>query len=100
MALPAVGPALVQQGRTVERMSLLDEAMAGVVGGEAGDPLTVAQMSCMTMVGAVAASIWSGRRSGCSHCKASSTGTAAPSCSPSAAPLPPRALRERRLGRR
>ena len=31
-------------------MSLLDEAMAAVIGGEGGDPLTVAQMSCMTMV--------------------------------------------------
>ena len=31
-------------------MSLLDEAMAGVIGGEGSDPLTVAQMSCMTMV--------------------------------------------------
>jgi DNA-binding CsgD family transcriptional regulator len=49
MALHAVGQALVQQGRTEEGMSLLDEAMAGVIGGE-GDPLTVAQMSCMTMV--------------------------------------------------
>src|SRR6185437_15351736 len=36
--------------RTGEGMSLLDEAMAGVIGGEGGDPLTVAQMSCMTMV--------------------------------------------------
>ncbi|HKD98972.1 MAG TPA: LuxR C-terminal-related transcriptional regulator [Micromonosporaceae bacterium] len=50
MALHAVGQALVQQGRTEEGMSLLDEAMAGVVGGEGADPLTVAQMSCMTMV--------------------------------------------------
>ena len=50
MAMHAVGQALVQQGRTGEGMSLLDEAMAGVIGGEAGDPLTVAQMSCMTMV--------------------------------------------------
>ena len=50
MALHAVGQALVQQGRTGEGMSLLDEAMAGVIGGEGGDPLTVAQMSCMTMV--------------------------------------------------
>jgi DNA-binding CsgD family transcriptional regulator len=49
MALHAVGQALVQQGRTGEGMSLLDEAMAGVISGE-GDPLTVAQMSCMTMV--------------------------------------------------
>ena len=46
----AVGQALVQQGRTEEGMSLLDEAMAAVIGGEGGDPLTVAQMSCMTMV--------------------------------------------------
>ena len=46
----AVGQALVQQGRTEEGMSLLDEAMAGVIGGEGGDPMTVAQMSCMTMV--------------------------------------------------
>jgi DNA-binding CsgD family transcriptional regulator len=50
MALHAVGQALVQQGRMEDGMSLLDEAMAAVVGGEAGDPLTVAQMSCMTMV--------------------------------------------------
>ena len=50
MALHAVGQALVQQGRTEEGMSLLDEAMAGVIGGEGGDPLAVAQMNCMTMV--------------------------------------------------
>src|SRR5215467_287259 len=50
MAMHAVWQALVQQGRTDEGMSLLDEAMAGVIGGEGGDPLTVAQMSCMTMV--------------------------------------------------
>ncbi len=50
MAMHAVGQALVQQGRTEEGMSLLDEAMAAVIGGEAGDPLIVAQMSCMTMV--------------------------------------------------
>ncbi len=50
MAMHAVGQALVQQGRTEEGMSLVDEAMAGVVGGEGGDPMTVAQMSCMTMV--------------------------------------------------
>jgi DNA-binding CsgD family transcriptional regulator len=50
MALHAVGQALVQQGRIEDGMSLLDEAMAAVVGGEAGNPLTVAQMSCMTMV--------------------------------------------------
>jgi DNA-binding CsgD family transcriptional regulator len=50
MAMHAVGQALVQQGRTEEGLSLLDEAMAGVIGGEGGNPLTVAQMSCMTMV--------------------------------------------------
>jgi DNA-binding CsgD family transcriptional regulator len=50
MAMHAVGQALVQQGRTAEGMSLLDEAMAGVIGGEGRDPLTVAQVSCMTMV--------------------------------------------------
>jgi DNA-binding CsgD family transcriptional regulator len=50
MAMHAVGQALVQQGKTEEGMSLLDEAMAGVVGGEGRDPMTVAQMSCMTMV--------------------------------------------------
>jgi DNA-binding CsgD family transcriptional regulator len=50
MAMHAVGQALVQQGRTAEGMSLLDEAMAGVIGGEGRDPLTVAQLSCMTMV--------------------------------------------------
>jgi DNA-binding CsgD family transcriptional regulator len=50
MAMHAVGQALVQQGKTEEGMSLLDEAMAGVIGGEGGDPMTVAQMSCMTMV--------------------------------------------------
>ncbi len=50
MAMHAVGQALVQQGRIDEGMSLLDEAMAGVIGGEGGDPMTVAQLSCMTMV--------------------------------------------------
>jgi DNA-binding CsgD family transcriptional regulator len=50
MAMHAVGQALVQQGRTEDGMSLLDEAMAGVIGGEGSDPMTVAQMSCMTMV--------------------------------------------------
>jgi DNA-binding CsgD family transcriptional regulator len=50
MAMHAVGQALVQQGKTEEGMSLLDEAMASAVGGEGSDPLTVAQMSCMTMV--------------------------------------------------
>ncbi len=50
MAMHAVGQALVQQGRTEDGMSLLDEAMAGLLGGEGGDPLTVAQLSCMTMV--------------------------------------------------
>jgi hypothetical protein len=50
MAMHAVGQALVQQGRTEEGMTLLDEAMAGVVSGEGSDPLLVAQLSCMTMV--------------------------------------------------
>jgi len=50
MAMHAVGQALVQQGRTEEGMLLLDEAMAGVIGGEGSDPMTVAQISCMTMV--------------------------------------------------
>jgi DNA-binding CsgD family transcriptional regulator len=50
MAMHAVGQALVQQGRIEDGLSLLDEAMAGVIGGEGSDPLTVAQLSCMTMV--------------------------------------------------
>ena len=48
--MTAVGNALVQQGRTKEGMALLDEAMAGAIGGECGDPLTVAHVSCMTMI--------------------------------------------------
>lgn len=50
LAMNAVGAALVQQGRTEEGMSLLDEAMAVAIAGESGDPFTVAQLSCMTMV--------------------------------------------------
>jgi tetratricopeptide (TPR) repeat protein len=50
MAMHAVGQALVQQGRVEDGMLLLDEAMAGVIGGEGRDPTTVAQLSCMTMV--------------------------------------------------
>jgi DNA-binding CsgD family transcriptional regulator/predicted negative regulator of RcsB-dependent stress response len=50
LAMSAVGAALVQQGRTEEGMSLLDEAMAGAIAGEGNDPLIVAQTSCMTMV--------------------------------------------------
>jgi len=49
LAMTAVGNALVQQGRISEGMALLDEAMVGAIAGE-GDPLTVAQASCMTMV--------------------------------------------------
>src|SRR4029077_1461613 len=49
VAMTAVGNALVQQGRISEGMALLDEAMVGAIAGE-GDPLTVAQASCMTMV--------------------------------------------------
>ena len=40
----AVGQALVQQGRTEEGMALLDEAMAGVIGGEYGDPLRTGEL--------------------------------------------------------
>jgi DNA-binding CsgD family transcriptional regulator len=50
LAMAAVGGALVQQCRTAEGMALLDEAMAGAVGGEWGHPLTVAHVSCMTML--------------------------------------------------
>ncbi len=50
LAMTAVGGALVQQGRTAEGMAQLDEAMAGALGGECGDPLTVAHASCMTML--------------------------------------------------
>jgi tetratricopeptide (TPR) repeat protein len=50
LAMTAVGGALVQQGRTTEGMALLDEAMAVALGGEGGDPLTVAHASCMTML--------------------------------------------------
>jgi DNA-binding CsgD family transcriptional regulator len=50
MAMTVVGGALVQQGRTAEGVALLDEAMAAAVGGQCGDPLTVAHTSCMTML--------------------------------------------------
>ena len=50
LAMTAVGGALVQQGRIAEGMALLDEAMAGALGGESCDPLTVAHASCMTML--------------------------------------------------
>jgi len=50
LAMTAVGGALVQQGRVADGMALLDEAMAGALGGECGDPLTAAHASCMTML--------------------------------------------------
>jgi DNA-binding CsgD family transcriptional regulator len=50
LAMTAVGGALVQQGRVVDGMALLDEAMAGALGGECGDPLTAAHASCMTLL--------------------------------------------------
>jgi DNA-binding CsgD family transcriptional regulator len=50
LAMTAVGGALVQQCRTAEGMALLDEAMAGAMGGECGDPLTAAHVGCMTMI--------------------------------------------------
>lgn len=50
LAMTAVGAALVQQGRVVEGMRLLDEAMAAALGGECGNPLTAAHAACMTMI--------------------------------------------------
>jgi DNA-binding CsgD family transcriptional regulator/Tfp pilus assembly protein PilF len=50
LAMTAVGGALVQQGRTADGLALLDEAMARALGGECGDPTTVAHASCMTML--------------------------------------------------
>jgi DNA-binding CsgD family transcriptional regulator/tetratricopeptide (TPR) repeat protein len=50
LTMTAIGGALVQQGRTKEGMALLDEAMARAVAGACGQPLTVAHLSCMTMI--------------------------------------------------
>jgi ATP/maltotriose-dependent transcriptional regulator MalT len=48
-ALSQIGGALVLMGRVEEGMLLLDEAMAGALGGEGG-PETVVHASCVTMV--------------------------------------------------
>jgi DNA-binding CsgD family transcriptional regulator len=48
-ALSQVGGALVMLGRTAEGAVLLDEAMAGALGGE-GEPETVVHTSCVNIV--------------------------------------------------
>src|SRR5699024_8101548 len=48
-AMAQLGAVLVEQGRTTEGIALLDEAMAGCLGGEASSPETVAFSSCLTM---------------------------------------------------
>jgi ATP/maltotriose-dependent transcriptional regulator MalT len=48
-ALSQIGGALVLMGRVEEGVLLLDEAMAGALGGEGG-PETVVHASCVTMV--------------------------------------------------
>jgi ATP/maltotriose-dependent transcriptional regulator MalT len=49
-ALSAIGTALVGMGRLAEGAALLDEAMAGSLGGEADALDTVVMTSCQTMV--------------------------------------------------
>jgi DNA-binding CsgD family transcriptional regulator len=49
-ALSQVGSALVRSGRVAEGVALLDEAMAGSLGGEAGSLHTVVFTSCQMMV--------------------------------------------------
>jgi DNA-binding NarL/FixJ family response regulator len=48
-ALSQLGALLVEQGRVSEGINLLDEAMAGCLGGEPASPDTVAFSSCLTM---------------------------------------------------
>jgi DNA-binding NarL/FixJ family response regulator len=50
LALTAVGGALVQQGRAIEGMTVLDEAMAAAVADDCGNPMSVAHAGCMTML--------------------------------------------------
>lgn len=49
-ALAQIGSALVSQGRVAEGVALLDEAMAGSLGGEGGDFETIVFTSC-NMIG-------------------------------------------------
>jgi DNA-binding NarL/FixJ family response regulator len=49
-ALAQIGSAVVSQGRVVEGVALLDEAMAGSLGGEGGDFETIVFTSC-NMIG-------------------------------------------------
>lgn len=49
-SMSQLGALLVEQGRVAEGMAMLDEAMAGCVGGEPGNLDTVAFTGCTTMV--------------------------------------------------
>ena len=49
-ALSHVGLARVAQGRVEDGMSVLDEAMAVAVAGEAEDPLAIGEACCITLV--------------------------------------------------
>jgi DNA-binding NarL/FixJ family response regulator len=49
-ALSQVGVALVRSGRWEDGMALLDEAMAGAMGGEATDTMAVCDTCCQTLV--------------------------------------------------
>lgn len=48
-ALSRLGAALVDQGRIGDGLPYLDEAMAGSLGGEGADPVTVVMASCNTI---------------------------------------------------
>jgi DNA-binding NarL/FixJ family response regulator len=48
-AISEIGAKLIGQGRLVDGMGFLDEAMAGALAGEGGDPLTVVYTSCNTV---------------------------------------------------
>jgi DNA-binding CsgD family transcriptional regulator len=48
-AISEIGAKLIGQGQLAEGMGFLDEAMAGALAGEGGDPLTVVYTSCNTV---------------------------------------------------
>jgi hypothetical protein len=85
-ALSGLGGRLVHAGRAAEGLGLIDQAMAGTLGGECRRLQTVVWAACTMLEPARRPAMSAGRRSGCGWWTTSPLGTAARSCTPHAAP--------------
>ena len=99
-ALSQMGSSLVTMGRVAEGIELLDEAMAGSLGGEGGSLNTVVFTSCQMMISCSRAAEYERQASGSAPPTISPGATDAHSSTRSAAPSTAGSCSPRAAGRR